>query len=260
MSDNKLVRIDNFRKEMDSKMVQDLLSTTMKDNASSFSASLIDIYTNESSLQECAPNLVINEALKAASLKLPISKGLGFAYIIAYKGKPQFQIGYRGYLQLAIRSGLYDTINADVVYEGELTSSDKLRGTFKFDGQRKSDKVIGYFAHIELKNGFSKTLFMTKEQVTAHAKKYSKTFSSDYSPWKTDFDAMGIKTVLKNLVNHYGTLSVEMQSAFESEVDEEITANANTQDITFTSVETIEPTPVKHEQVQEPRPQGKPLF
>jgi recombination protein RecT len=241
MSNNtQLSKIETFQSELNSDFVQKLLQTSLKENASSFAASLIDIYSGEATLQACDAKSVIQEAMKAASLKLPISKGLGFAYVIAYKGKPSFQIGYKGFIQLAIRSGLYDTINADLVYEGELTSIDKLRGTFDLTGVRKSDKVIGYFAHIVLKNGFSKTLYMPTDKVVLHAKKYSKTFSSDYSPWKSDFDAMALKTVLKSILSHYGSLSVEMQSAFDSDVEDEITQNANVQPVTFTEATVVE--------------------
>lgn len=233
-----LTKVDHFRNQINSEHIQSILSSTLKESAASFTASMVDIY-NSDSLKDLDPALVINEALKAASLKLPISKGLGFAYIIPFKGKPQFQIGYRGYLQLAIRSGLYETINADVVYEGELTGQDKLKGTFTFGGQKKSEKVIGYFAHTTLKNGFSKTLYMTREQVEKHAARYSASYNSTSSPWKSHFDEMGIKTVLKNLINHYGSLSIEMQNAFENDADEEIKTNANTQDMGFTPYQDV---------------------
>ena len=250
-----LSKIDTFKSEISSSEVQKLFVNSMKENSSSFIATIIDIYSSDSNMQECAPQLVINEALKAASLKLPLSKGLGFGYLVAYKGKPQFQIGYRGFIQLAIRSGEYITINADAVYEGEISAQDKLRGIFEFNGVRKSDKVIGYFAHIELKNGFTKTLFMTKEKILLHAKKYSKTFDSSYSPWKTSADEMGIKTVLKNILNHYGTLSVDMAAAFESDRDDEIQDNANTIDISFTEPEAPTQAPT-----QSPTPKNTPAF
>jgi len=246
MSNNQIAILDQFKNELESDFVKGVLETSLKEGAGTFMASLVEIFSSESSLQECKPSLVIAEALKAASLKLPVTKGLGQAFIIAYKGKPSFQIGYKGFIQLAIRSGLYDVINADVVYEGELTRQDKLKGTFDINGVKKSDVVIGYFAHIELKNGFSKTLFMTKDKVTAHAKKYSKTFNSDYSPWKSDFDAMALKTVLKNILSHYGSLSVEMQAAFHDDIDDEINANANTENVTFTEAVIVDP-PKKEE-------------
>jgi len=198
--------------------IEEQFKNVLKDNAEAFSASIIDVFSGDKHLQQCEPKEVVMEALKAATLKLPISKGLGFSYIVPYKGKPVFQIGYKGYIQLAMRTGQYRVINADVVYEGELGRTDKLTGEISLDGQRKSDKVVGYFAHIELLNGFAKTLYMSKEQVVRHAKKHSKSYSSKDSAWQTDFDAMAKKTVIRGLLSHYGYLSVEMISAVESDI------------------------------------------
>lgn len=212
--------------------VSEQLKNCMAENSSLFVASLIDLYSSDTTLQQCDPNKVIMEALKAATLKLPINKGLGFAWIIPYKknkkvGKdwvsemlPQFQLGYRGYIQLAMRTGQYRYINADMVYEGENKGGDKLTGHIDLTGQKTSDVVVGYFAHIETLNGFKKTAFMTKAEMEAHAKKYSKSYGSDSSPWKTDFDAMGKKTMLRALLGKYGVLSVEMATAFNSDFDE----------------------------------------
>lgn len=224
---NKEQQVVLFQEEILKEHNQQLIKNVLQDRAETFTASLIEIYSNEDSLKECAPSAVIKEAMKAAVLRLPITKTLGLAYIIAYKDKPQFQIGYKGLIQLAIRSGFYENINADVIYEGEVSGMDRLKGTYSFDGTKTGDEVVGYFAHLELKNGFSKTLYMTKEQVIAHAKKYSKTFSSDYTPWKSSFDEMAIKTVLKKVIGQFGVLSVEMEEAFEKDVEEEITTNAN---------------------------------
>jgi recombination protein RecT len=185
--------------------------------------------------------------MKAAILKLPINKSLGFAWIIAYKGAPQFQIGYKGLIQLALRTGQYRIINADLVYEGEYQSVNKLTGEFDLSGVKRSEKVVGYFAHFELLNGFSKTLFMTKERVEMHAAKYSKSYSYSSSPWKTEFDAMAIKTVLGNLLKKYGVMSIEMANAVSSDseadtadrVMEEIRGNANKTAMSFTEAEEV---------------------
>lgn len=201
--------MDFFQKDS----VQQQLKNALKDNASEFIASVVDLYTGDKTLISCDPAQVAMQALKAAVLKLPIIKALGFAYIVPYKGVPTFVIGYKGLIQLAIRTNQYKIINADVVYEGEFRSANKLTGEYDLNGAKKSDKVIGYFAHFELTSGFSKTLFMTKERVEAHAKKYSKSYSQDYSPWKTEFDAMALKTVVRGLISHWGIMSTEMQSA-----------------------------------------------
>jgi len=228
--------------------VRTQLKNAMQDNADSFVASVIDLYTGDDTLQNCHPELVGMQALKAAVLKLPIIKSLGFAYIVPFKkdGKqiPQFMIGYKGLIQLAIRTNQYRIINADVVYDGEYKSANKLTGEFDLTGQKKSDNIIGYFAHFETKEGFSKTLFMTKERVTAHAQKYSKSFNQSYSPWKTEFDAMAIKTVLRGLISHWGIMSTEMQTAItddDRDVAErtlqEIKTNANKKDMSFEGID-----------------------
>jgi recombination protein RecT len=148
---------------------------------------LIDIYGSDRNLQECEPGAVIMEALKAATLRLPINKNLGFAYIVPYRNKGErwshrCRLGIKGLIQLAMRTGEYRYLNADVVYEGELKSYDKLTGHLDLSGERKSDKVVGYFAYLELLNGFSKTVYWTKEQVIEHAKRFSKSYSSSDSP------------------------------------------------------------------------------
>jgi recombination protein RecT len=229
-----------------------MFSDTLKENKDAFVASIIDLYSGDNYLQRCDPTSVAKEALKAATLKLPVNKSLGFAYIVPYasKGKvnPTMQIGYKGYIQLAMRTGQYRVINADMVYEGELRSINKLTGEIDFSGEKKSDKVIGYFAHIELLNGFTKTLYMTRERVLDHAKKYSKSFSQDSSPWKTEFDAMAQKTVIRNLLSHYGYLSVEMIGAISEDTDEREDGlkQANTQEL---------PEDVQYEDVSEMTPE-----
>jgi recombination protein RecT len=226
--------LDFFKKET----VQAQLQNTVQDNKESFIASVIDLYTGDTYLQGCQPELVAMQALKAAVMKLPVIKSLGFAYIVPYKKNgtliPQLQIGYKGLIQLAIRTNQYEIINADVVFEGEYRTQNKLTGEFDLSGSRTSDKIIGYFAHFRMTNGFSKTLFMTKEKVIAHAQKYSKSYNEQFSPWKTEFDAMAIKTVLRGLLSHWGYLSTEMQNAITDEdrdvadkVLEEVRTKAN---------------------------------
>jgi len=229
--------------------VQEQFKNALQDQAPLFIASLIDIYSNDKNLQKCEPKDVIMEALKAATLKLPINKQLGFAYIVPYGSEPQMQIGYKGYIQLAMRTGQYKYINADVVYEGELKGHNKLTGEVDLSGEATSDKVVGYFAYIETVNGFRKPLYWTKEKVLAHAKRYSKSFNSKSSAWQTNFDEMALKTMLRNLLSKYGVMSVEMMNAFtadsadertpEAQVEDEIRENANSEviDIQATPVE-----------------------
>lgn len=221
-----LTRIDHLKKMIDAPSVQEQFKNALAENTGPFVASLIDLYNGDTYLQNCEPKQVIMEALKAAVLKLPINKSLGFAYIVPYKSNnvlvPQFQIGYKGLIQLAMRTGQYRIINADIVYEGEFRSRNKLTGEFDLRGEKKSDVIVGYFAYIELLNGFSKTLYMSKQRVTEHAQKYSKSYNTANSPWKKEFDAMAIKTVLRNLLSHYGFLSVDMVSAIDTDPDQDV--------------------------------------
>lgn len=216
------------------------LAETMRENAGAFSASIIELFKGDKYLAQCAPAEVISECFKAASLKLPINKQLGFAYVIAYKDNkdgcyhPQFQLGYKGYIQLAQRSGAYRCINCDVVYEGEFVARNKLTGDVDLSGERTSDQVVGYFAYIETLNGFSKTLYMTYDEVLAHARKRSKTyFNGKFSgPWATDFDAMAMKTCVRLLISKYGIMSIDMERAVVSEYSiDDITAPDDTSDI-----------------------------
>lgn len=201
--------------------IQQTLRGALKENAGAFAASVMNLFNNDKTLQQCEPKLVLAEALKAAALKLPIEKQLGFAYVVPFKDhgvqKPQFQLGYKGYIQLAIRSGKYKHINSGVVYEGELRSANKLTGEIDLSGERVSDEIIGYFAYIETLEGYSQTSYWSKTDVLAHADKYSKSFKSENSPWKKEFDKMAMKTVLKDLLSHYGPMSVEMSRAITDE-------------------------------------------
>jgi recombination protein RecT len=173
--------------------------------------SLLSIVNNNSYLRNASPDSIYTSAMMAAALDLPINPNLGFAYIIPYGQQAQFQIGYKGLIQLALRSGQFKTISVTPVYEGQLLENNPLTG-FKFDFNVKvSDKVIGYASYFSLINGYEKTMYMSVQEVEAHGKKYSKTFSNGV--WKNDFNAMAQKTCLKLLLSKYAPLSIEMQKA-----------------------------------------------
>lgn len=225
-----VTKVDKFKAVINVSSVQEQFKNALQEGAGLFVASLIDIYSNDTYLQKCEPKAVIMEALKAATLKLPINKNLGFAYIVPYKNTPTFQIGYKGYIQLAMRTGQYKYINADVVYEGELMGHNKLTGEVDLSGEATSDKAVGYFAYIETVNGFKKPLYWTKEKVLAHAKRYSASYSSNSSAWQTNFDEMALKTMLRNLLSKYGVMSVEMMNAFTSDTADERTLEAQVED------------------------------
>lgn len=205
----------------------------LAENAGAFMASIIELWQSNKSLQNCNPNAVVLEALKAATLKLPINANLGFAYIIPYGNVPSFQMGYKGYIQLAQRSGQYRFINADMVYEGEKVSYNRITGMMEITGEATSDTPIGYFAYFQLLNGFEKCVYWTREKVEAHAKRYSKAWKKADSPWHTNFDSMALKTVIKNIISKYGVMSIEFADAvaadnFDERIEAEINENANT--------------------------------
>ena len=200
--------------------------------AGAFVTSLLSLVKSTPQLAAADPKTILSAAMTAATLKLPISPNLGFAYIIPYGKEAQFQMGYKGYIQLAMRTGQYKTINASVVYEGQIEDIDFVTGEI-IRGKKKSDKVVGYVAYFELINGFSKTIYMTTEDMLRHAQTFSKSFSRSSSVWKTNFDAMGLKTVIKQLISKYGIMSIDMQSdlatAISSDVDYD---RAETQNVT----------------------------
>lgn len=181
-----------------------------------FVSSVMQIASNNAYLQKADPISIYNAALMAATLNLPINQNLGFAYIVPYGDKATFQIGYKGIIQLAQRSGQYKSINVIEVYENQFKSynylTEDLDCDFSLEGK---GEVVGFVAYFKMINGFEKTTYWSTEKVKAHAKKYSKTFNSGV--WKTEFIAMGRKTVLKNMLSMYGILSVEMQTAIAAD-------------------------------------------
>lgn len=177
--------------------------------AAGFISSIIAVTNSSNYLMKADPATVIGAAAQAAMLDLPINQSLGFAYIVPYKGAAQFQLGYKGYIQLAQRTDKYVDIGSATVYEGELETKNRLLGRFEF-GEKTSDKVIGYLAYFKLKNGFEKYLFMTIDEAQKHAQKYSQNYKGGTDKWGiADFNVMAEKTVLKRLLSKYGPLSIE---------------------------------------------------
>lgn len=254
--------VDLLKATINAPSIQEQFKNALGEHKDTFVASLIDLYTGDKSLQTCKPSAIIIEALRAATLRLPLSKALGFAYIVVYNNSvkvtneqtgreewikvptPTFIPGYKGYIQLAMRTGQYRTINADVVYEGEVRKVNKLTGEIAFDGEKTSDKIIGYFCYFELLNGFSKTLYVTVEDMAAYAKRYSPSVKKETTVaqliakandgiigkkvgWEGNFNYMALKTVIRRLLSKYGYLSVEMQNAMAHDVEDEAMSNRN---------------------------------
>ena len=241
--------IDMLKSVVNAPSVQSQFGNALGEHKDAFVASLIDLFTGDKSLQACQPASIVAEALRAATLRLPLNKALGFSYIIVFNNNvknpdgtwtkvptPTFIPGYKGYIQLAMRTGQYKTINADFVYEGELRKVNKLIGEIAFDGEKKSDKIVGYFCYFELLNGFSKTLYVSVEDMANYALRYSPSFKGKNKPqvedlikaaqtnqastkvgWEGNFNDMGLKTVVRRLLSKYGYLSVEMQDAISKD-------------------------------------------
>lgn len=196
-----------------------------KDTIRNFTTSLISLAGQDALLADAEPRSLFNAALTAASLNFPINKNLGFAHIIGYKDnrrnivEAQFQLGARGFKELAQRSGRYKIINEGDVREGELKGRNRLTGELEFnwindDTERNKAKVVGYFSYFELDNGFKNTLYMSVEELTDHAKQYSQVFKKFGSgPWKDNFEAMARKTVMKRNISKNGPLDVNLQKA-----------------------------------------------
>lgn len=234
--------------------------------AQGFITSVLQIAMGNDKLAQADPMSIYNAAATAATMDLPLNNNLGFAYIVPYQqsykdslGKwqkkqvAQFQMGYKGFIQLALRSGQFQTINAVEVRDGEIKKRDRLSGFIDFEwiqneAERLQKPIIGYISFFRLLNGFEKSFFMTIEQTRAHGAKYSKTYSLDSSKWKEDFDGMSLKTVLKLNLSKYGPMSVDMERAVIS--DQAVINDFNTQDVTYVDNEPLpDPIDKEHERV-----------
>ena len=220
-----------------------LVESTLQDptRKQQFVANLVTAVANNPTLRECDQLSVVSAALQAEALHFPINNSLGYVYLVPFNDKKrgckvaQFQIGYKGYIQLAIRSGQYKSINVVEVKDGELGEYDPLNGQsfhwIKDYATRKAAKTIGYVGQFELVNGFKTQLYISYEEMLDHADTYSQAFSAETykqliagtykgdawklsSFWYKDFDSMSKKTVLRQLLSKWGIMSVEMQEAF----------------------------------------------
>jgi len=223
-----------------SKFLDDIL----KDKKAEFVSNLITITENDANMAACDPAALMKCALNATALNLPLNKNLGMAYVIAYSGIPSFQIGYKGIIQLAIRTGAYEFINASDVREGEIKRN-KFTGEVTFYDENPDGKIVGYLAFLKLKTGFTASLYMTEEQIESHALRFSKMYQSDkkFNSMKSKWSdpsarpKMALKTVLKGLLGTYGLMTTEFAKAFESDNEEE---QSNDNNRGFTEVQVID--------------------
>jgi len=207
---------------------QKFLDANLADKRGEFVSNLIALCEADANLAACQPKDLMMCAMNATSLNLPLNKNLGFAYVIPYKGIPSFQIGYKGLIQLAIRTGAYRFINSCIIHEGEL-SRNKVTGEIKFIGDKPNTPVVGYMAYLELLTGFSASLYMTEEEIESHALRFSKMYQSDKrdnkrsSKWSDELarPKMALKTVLKGLLGTYGLMTTDMIKAMEVDNEEE---------------------------------------
>lgn len=212
-------------------------------NSTGFISSVLQISTNNALLAKAEPMSIYNCAMMAAALNLSINPNLGHAYIVPYGNQAQFQIGWKGIVQLAQRSGQYKAINVIEVYENQFKKynqlTEELEADFSTDG---TGAVVGYVAYFALLNGFEKTVYWSKIKVEQHAQKFSKTYSNPKGVWKQDFDAMAKKTVLKNTLSKWGVLSIEMTTAVQ--VDQSVIKDSETLDVEYVDAgkETLKPT------------------
>ena len=238
---NKLVANENevsigvpaLKSALATQAIRKQIKSLLGDRSGHFMMAIVQVVEGTPQLQQAEPQSIINAAIASAVLNLPIEKNLGFAYIVPYKDREkgmiaQFQLGYKGYIQLALRSGEYKYINAIEVKEGEIKNYNMLTGELELEfiediDKRLEAKTVGYASYIEFNNGFRNTLFMTESQMKNHAKRYSQSYQYDVnynkknSNWSKNFEAMALKTVLKLNISKYGALSVEIQKALQTD-------------------------------------------
>lgn len=235
--------------------------------APSFITSVLQIVASNNLLAKADPHSVYHSAAVAATLDLPLNNNLGFAYIVPYNESfkegdqwrtrqvAQFQMGYKGFIQLAQRTGQFKTLNAIDVREGEIKREDKLTGEIEFawiqdEEIRLTKKVVGFVSYFKLINGFEKMFYMSVKKLNEHGIRYSQTFKKGKGRWVDDFDAMALKTVIKLNLSKYAPLSVDMQKAIT--FDQAVVKDVDTQDVTYVDNEPkqIEPEEITVEHLQ----------
>lgn len=191
------------------------IEDVMGKRAPQFCSALIQV-SKQDHLKKCEPFTVIGAAMTAAAMDLSIDPNLGFAHIVPYKTQASFQMGYKGFIQLGLRTGQYAQMNDFKVNKEAFISFNPVTGDLKLDDEKldeDAEDIVGYGFYFRLVNGFEKTVYWPKEKVEAHAKRYSQAYRKGYGPWKDNFDGMAAKTVIKLALSKYGILSTEMQMA-----------------------------------------------
>lgn len=215
------VKHKTLRELFNDPIIKNKVEQLIGKNSATFATSVMQIANSNALLRTAEPSSVFNAACMAATLNLPLQNGLGFAYIVPFKNnkerkvEAQFQIGYKGFIQLAQRSGQFKRLVALPVYKNQLLKKDFING-FEFDWEQEPEKdenPIGYYAYFKLVNDFSAELYMSHDDIVKHAQRYSQTFKKGFGVWHDNFEAMALKTVMKLLLSKQAPLSVEMQQA-----------------------------------------------
>ena len=224
---------------LNSPKVQQYLRDVIGSNKDRFTTNLISVINQNKSLQECTNISLMSGAIVATTLNLSLNSAFGYAYLVPYNNtkqgikEAQFQIGYKGYIQLALRTGEYKRINAVPVYKSQFKKWNALTEELELNDSFIEDEVVGYVSYFKLNNGFEKTMYWSYDKMLAHADTYSKAFNVDVaekiknrqipekdlwkysSYWYKDFDGMALKTMLRQILSKYGIMSEEMQKAYE---------------------------------------------
>lgn len=206
---------------------QNHLKKTLGEKSKTFTTSVLGIVASSTALQKCEPASIYQCALVATTLDLPINQNLGYAYIIPYGGKAQFQIGYKGFIQLAQRSNKFININCVPVFEND-TDEDVRKRLTSFLPQSSNGKLVGYTGYFKLLNGYEQILAMSIEDLRAHGSKYSKSFGG---LWTSDFESMARKTVIKLMLQRFAPMSVEMLKG--ATADQAVINDAETMDVDY---------------------------
>ena len=225
---NQITTKEYFAKDGVKKKFEELLGK----KSTGFITSVMQVVNGNNYLQKASPESIFNAAAMAATLDLPINNNLGLAWIVPYGNQAQFQMGWKGFVQLAQRTGQYKSINVVEVYENQFNSYNRLTEELDADFTLTGDgSVVGYVAYFRLLNGFEKTSYWSIDEVKRHGVKFSKTYSQKGGVWESNFDAMAKKTVLKNTLSKWGLLSIEMQHAMQA--DQAIINDVETMDVEY---------------------------
>lgn len=208
-------------------IVQQKLIELLGKNAQSFATSVLQVVNSNDMLKNADPQTVFSAACMAATLNLPINNNLGFAYIVPFRNnkanrtEAQFQLGYKGFIQLAQRSGQFKRINACATYsdDTEQTVYERLTSLLP---KKPTGQITGYIAYFQLLNGYEAHLAMSIEELTAHSQKYSQTAKKGFGVWKDNFDAMAQKTVIKLLLSKQAPLSIDTPLATAVQADQAV--------------------------------------